>query len=110
MQTENRFFDDLARLFAGAAGNIASLRQELETRMREQVERLLRGMDLVSREEFDAVQAMAAKARAEQLELERRLAALEARLAGAQPAAAATPDAGPPDGGMVPPADVGPLP
>ena len=110
MQTENRFFDDLARLFAGAAGNIASLRQELETRMREQVERLLRGMDLVSREEFDAVQAMAAKARAEQLELERRLAALEARLAGASPAPASPPDAGPPDAGMVPPVDVGPLP
>ena len=111
MQTENRFFDDLARLFAGAAGNIASLRQELETRMREQVERLLRGMDLVSREEFDAVQAMAAKARAGQLELERRLAALEARLSGAAPAPdAGPPDAGPPDAGMVPPADVGPLP
>jgi BMFP domain-containing protein YqiC len=110
MQTENRFFDDLARLFAGAAGNIASLRQELETRMREQVERLLRGMDLVSREEFDAVQAMAAKARAEQLELERRLAALEARLGGAPAAAAATPDTAPPDAGMVPPADCGPTP
>jgi BMFP domain-containing protein YqiC len=99
MQTENRFFDDLARLFSGAAGNLAGLRQELETRMREQVERFLRGMDLVSREEFDAVQAMAAKARAEQAQLERRLAALEARLAGGLPAA----ETAPPDGGMVPP-------
>ena len=81
MQTDNRFFDDIARLFAGAAGNVASLRQEFETRMREQAERLLRGMDLVSREEFAAVEAMAAKARAEQVALERRVASLEERTA-----------------------------
>src|SRR5260221_1936296 len=90
MQTENRFLDDLARLFAGAAGNVASLRQDLETRLREQAERLLRGMDLVSREEFAAVEAMAAKARTEQIALERRVAALEARLA--EPAAAGASD------------------
>jgi BMFP domain-containing protein YqiC len=100
MQSENRFFDDLARLFAGAAGNLTGLRQELETRMREQVERLLRGMDLVSREEFDAVQAMAAKARAEQIQLERRLAALEAQLAAAAGTGAPPP---PPDPGLVSP-------
>src|SRR5207248_9997158 len=70
MQSENRFLDDLARLFAGAAGNVASLRHELETKLREHAERLLRGMDLVSREEFAAVEAMAAKARAEQVALE----------------------------------------
>jgi len=92
MQTENRFLDDLARLFAGAAGNVASLRQELETKLREQAERLLRGMDLVSREEFAAVEAMAAKARAEQVALERRVAALEAHLGGSEPAAAAGDD------------------
>jgi len=98
MQSENRFLDDLARLFAGAAGNVASLRHELETKLREQAERLLRGMDLVSREEFAAVEAMAAKARAEQIALERRLALLEARLAAAElPAApAADPSAEPP--------------
>ena len=89
MQSENRFLDDLARLFAGAAGNVASLRHELETKLREQAERLLRGMDLVSREEFAAVEAMAAKARAEQVALERRVAALEARLGGSEPAAGA---------------------
>jgi BMFP domain-containing protein YqiC len=87
MQTENRFLDDLARLFAGAAGNVASLRRELEGKLREQAERLLRGMDLVSREEFAAVEAMAAKARAEQVALERRVAELEARLAVPPPAA-----------------------
>ena len=85
MQSENRFLDDLARLFAGAAGNVASLRHELETKLREQAERLLRGMDLVSREEFAAVEAMAARARAEQVALERRLAALEARLGVSEP-------------------------
>jgi BMFP domain-containing protein YqiC len=98
MQSENRFLDDLARLFAGAAGNVASLRQELETKLREQAERLLRGMDLVSREEFAAVEAMAAKARAEQVALERRVAALEARLAGSEPAAGAGDGPAPPPG------------
>ena len=93
MQTENRFLDDLARLFAGAAGNVASLRQDLEARLREQAERLLRGMDLVSREEFAAVEAMAAKARAEQTALERRVAALEARLGEPAADALATPPA-----------------
>jgi BMFP domain-containing protein YqiC len=99
MQTENRFLDDLARLFAGAAGNVASLRHELETRLREQAERLVRGMDLVSREEFAAVEAMAAKARAEQIALERRVAMLEARLAAAEPPAPAAAD-----GPVIPPA------
>ena len=99
MQTDNRFFDDIARLFAGAAGNVASLRHEFETRMREQAERLLRGMDLVSREEFAAVEAMAAKARAEQIALERRVASLEARLA-----AEGEPPAADPDGPSEPPA------
>lgn len=98
MQSENRFLDDLARLFAGAAGNVASLRQELEAKLREQAERLLRGMDLVSREEFAAVEAMAAKARAEQVALERRLAALEARLAASEPAAGAGDSPTPPPG------------
>jgi len=96
MQSENRFLDDLARLFAGAAGNVASLRHELETKRREQAERLLRGMDLVSREEFAAVEAMAAKARAEQVALERRLAALEARLGASQPATGAGDGPAPP--------------
>jgi len=92
MQSENRFLDDLARLFAGAAGNVASLRHELETKLREQAERLVRGMDLVSREEFAAVEAMAAKARAEKVALERRVAALEARLGASEPGAAGAGD------------------
>jgi BMFP domain-containing protein YqiC len=86
MQTENRLFDDLARVAASAMGTLTGVRDEVETRLREQFERILSRMNLVRREEFDAVQAMAAKARAEQEALAARVAALEARLdAGAAP-------------------------
>jgi BMFP domain-containing protein YqiC len=81
MQSQNRIFDDLARVAAGAMGTLSGLRSEVEARIREQFERVLAGMDLVSRDEFEAVKAMAAKARAEQEDLARRLAALESRLA-----------------------------
>lgn len=81
MQTDNRLFDDLARLAGGAMGAAAGLRAEFEGLMRQQLDRWLAGMDLVRREEFDAVQAMAAKARAEQEALAARVAALEAALA-----------------------------
>ena len=80
MATENRLFDDLAKVASGALGTLTGLRDEVETRVREQVERMLDRMNLVRREEFDAVQAMAAKARQAQEELETRLALLEARL------------------------------
>ncbi|HZU90965.1 MAG TPA: accessory factor UbiK family protein [Stellaceae bacterium] len=81
MQTQNRFFDDLARVAAGALGTLSGVKGEVEARLREQLERVLAGMDLVSREEFEAVKAMAAKARAEQEDLAKRVAALESRLA-----------------------------
>jgi BMFP domain-containing protein YqiC len=81
MQSQSRFFDDLARLASGAAGALSGVRGEIEARARDQLERVLAGMDLVGREEFEAARAMAAKAREEQLrrveELETRLAALE---------------------------------
>ena len=81
MQSQNRFFDDMARVAAGAVGALAGVRGEVEARLREQFERVLAGMDLVSREEFEAVKAMAAKAREEQEVLLQRIEALEARLA-----------------------------
>ena len=81
MQTQNRFFDDLARVAAGAMGTLAGMRSEVETRIREQLERVLAGMDLVSRDEFEAVKAMAAKARSEQEDLHKRVAGLESQLA-----------------------------
>ncbi len=81
MQSQNRFFDDLARVAAGAMGTLSGVRSEIETRIREQLERVLAGMDLVSRDEFEAVKVMAANARSEQEELQRRLAGLESQLA-----------------------------
>ena len=81
MQSQNRFFDDMARVAAGAVGALSGMRSEVEARFRDQLERVLAGMDLVSREEFEAVKAMSAKAREEQENLLRRVEALEARLA-----------------------------
>ena len=81
MQSQNRFFDDLAKVAAGAAGALSGVRTEIEARARDQLERVLAGMDLVSREEFDATRAMAARAREEQERLLRRVEELEARLA-----------------------------
>jgi BMFP domain-containing protein YqiC len=83
MQSQNRFFDDMARVAAGAMGALSGVRGEIEARFRDQLERILSGMDLVSREEFEAVKAMAAKAREEQEVLLRRIAELETRLAEA---------------------------
>jgi BMFP domain-containing protein YqiC len=80
MQSQNRFLDDLARVASGAVGALTGMRGEVETRMREQFERVLGRMNMVRREEFDAVQAMAAKARAEQDVLKARIAAIEAHL------------------------------
>src|SRR5215470_14017975 len=80
MQSENRFFDDLARVASGAFGAFAGLRTEVETLVKQRFERLLADMNLVQREEFEAVQAMAAKARSEQEDLALRVAALETRL------------------------------
>ena len=81
MQSQNRFFDDLARVASGAAGALSGVRTEIEARARDQLERVLAGMDLVGREEFDATRAMAARAREEQERLLRRVEELEARLA-----------------------------
>src|SRR5690606_4262826 len=75
MQTENRLFDDMARVASGALSGFTGLKQEIEARIREQVERLLRDMDLVTREEFEAVKAVAQTARAEQERLAARVAA-----------------------------------
>jgi BMFP domain-containing protein YqiC len=81
MQSQNRFFDDLARVAAGAVGTLSGVRSEVESRLRDQLERVLSGMDLVTRDEFEAVKAMAAKARAEQEDMAKRVAELEALVA-----------------------------
>lgn len=79
-QTTNKIFDDLAKLMTDAAGAAQGFRKEAETVVRGQVERLLRDMDVVQREEFEAVREMAQKAREENEALEKRIAALEAAL------------------------------
>ncbi len=78
MQTRNRIFDDAAKVAGGAVGTLAGIRREIETLARQQMERLLSSMDLVTREEFEAVREMAVKARKEQEALAGRLEALEA--------------------------------
>ena len=80
MQNDNRIFEDLARVASGALSALTGVREEVEARLRDQFQHILDRMNLVRREEFEAVQAMAAKARAEQERLAERLAALEARL------------------------------
>ncbi|PKQ01656.1 MAG: hypothetical protein CVT73_22290 [Alphaproteobacteria bacterium HGW-Alphaproteobacteria-12] len=76
-QTQNRIFDELGRLFTNAAGAAHGVRQEIETVLRGQAERLIADMDLVTREEFEAVRAMAQLAREENEALKARLDALE---------------------------------
>ena len=68
-QTTNRFLDELSKLLTDAAGAAQGMRREVETLMRSQGERILREMDVVQREEFEAVREMAAKAREENDEL-----------------------------------------
>jgi BMFP domain-containing protein YqiC len=80
MQTENKFFDDFARLAGGAFNAFGAFKTEFEAQMRQHIESLLARMKLVTREEFDAVQAMAVKAREEQEALAKRVAALEIKL------------------------------
>lgn len=93
MQTENRLFDDLARMANGAINTLSGVREEIESRLRERVERWLTEMDMVPREEFEAIRELAQKARAEQEDLAAKVAALEQKLAAmsAAPAAAQRP-------------------
>ena len=90
MQTNNRLFEDLARVASGAVSTLVGIKDELEAMMRQQIERFLTDADMVPREEFDAVKAMAQKARGEQEILATRVAALETALGAKQPRAAAT--------------------
>lgn len=89
-QTTGRFFDELAKMMTNAAGMAEGLRAETETVMRAQAERLLREFAVVQREEFEAVKEMAAKARAENDRLEKRIDELEAALSAKAPGPAAS--------------------
>jgi BMFP domain-containing protein YqiC len=79
MQSESPILDGLAKFFTDAAGAAQSVRTEMDTFMKQRLERLVADMDFVPREEFEAVKAMAAKAREENAKLEARLAALESK-------------------------------
>lgn len=87
VQAENRFFDDLAKLFNGAAGTIAGMGREAEAGAKARAREWFGGLDFVSRDEFDAVKAMAAAARDEAEALRARLDALEAKDRGPAPTA-----------------------
>jgi BMFP domain-containing protein YqiC len=78
-QTSSRFFDEIARLMNDAAGVASGVRREFETMVRNQADRVLRDLDVVKREEFEAVKEMARLAREENEALKARIAALEAK-------------------------------
>ncbi len=81
MQTDNRFLDDLAKVAGSALGSVSGVKHEIEVRLQQEMEKLLGRMNLVPREEFDAMKAVAQAAREAQIRLEARVAALEATLA-----------------------------
>jgi BMFP domain-containing protein YqiC len=78
MQSQNRIFDDFVKMMNGVAGTMAGVGREAESSMREKMREWVGGMDFVSRDEFDAVKAMAIAARDENEALAKRVAALEA--------------------------------
>lgn len=96
-QTTNRIFDEMARLMNDAAGVAQGVRREFDTIFRAQAERILRDLDVVPREEFEAVKEMVKLAREENELLKVRLAALEARLAAGSGPAVTPPPPVPPE-------------
>lgn len=78
MESRKRVFDDAARVAGGALGTLSGIRREVEGLVRHQLDRMLSGMDLVTRDEFNAVKEMAVRARSENERLEARLEAIEA--------------------------------
>jgi len=93
MQTENRLFDDFARMAGGALNMLTGFKSEVEQLVRSQMENWVSTLNLVTREEFETVRQMAAKARDEQEALLVRIAALEAKLGSSAPKTAAKPKA-----------------
>jgi BMFP domain-containing protein YqiC len=83
MQSENRLFDDFVKVMNGAAGTLAGMTREAQAAMQERFREWIGGLDLVKREEFEAVRAMAVAAREENEALRARIEALEAKAAKA---------------------------
>jgi hypothetical protein len=93
--TSSRFFDELAKLMTNAAGAAQGVRREIDTLVQAQVERVLNNLDVVKREEFEAVRDMARKAREENEQLNERIGVLEAQLARQTSTAVAAESEGP---------------
>ena len=91
-QTSSRFFDEIARLMNDAAGVASGVRREFDTMVRNQADRVLRELDVVKREEFEAVKEMARLAREENEALKARMAALEAKLGASSGQGSPPPD------------------
>ena len=89
MQSQNRLFDDFVKVLNGAAGTVAGMTREAQGAMQDRAREWVGGLDMVSREEFEAVKAMAVAAREENEALKARIAALEAKLATEPPTATA---------------------
>lgn len=83
MQADNKIFDDFVKFMNSAAGTLAGVGREAEAGVKARAKEFMGGLDFVSRDEFDAVKAMAAAARDEADELRARIATLEAKAAGA---------------------------
>jgi len=81
MQTQNKLFDDLAKVANGAVSTVMGMKDEMDGMIRQRIERFLADADLIPREEFEVVKAMAAKAREENEALAARITALESQLA-----------------------------
>ncbi|MEH3160073.1 MAG: accessory factor UbiK family protein [Sphingomonas taxi] len=90
MQSDNRLFDDFVKLVNGAAGTLAGVGREAESGARARMREWIGGLDFISRDEFEAVKAMAVAARDENDALRARLDALEARLAASDTVKAPT--------------------
>ena len=95
MQSENRMIDDFVKMMNGLAGTVAGMGREAESSMREKAREWMAGADFVSRDEFEAVKAMAAAARDENEALRARIVALESKVAGGTAKKAAPPKAKP---------------
>lgn len=85
MQSQNRLFDDLVKVLNGAAGTMAGMGREAEAGVRERMREWVGGLDMVGRDEFEAVKAIAVAAREENLALKARLDALEAGTSASPP-------------------------
>jgi BMFP domain-containing protein YqiC len=99
MQSQNRMFDDLVKMMNGAAGTFAGATREAEGAFRERMREWIGGLDMVSRDEFEAVKAIAVAAREEAVLLKARLDAMEASPGASEPSGSAAGDVGGPEAG-----------